>query len=134
MLKLFFLEIPLGPEPRQTTLQPRHWNLLKTKKKYAHHLFLSSIYIPYAHHYNPRFVYFLPTFWSPKTFFSRGFFLKTLALCMVSIQERVIVAHGRYLNPIMEVDLKAIYSKKLTRNMYICHFQNLEIFSKLRNN
>ena len=36
--------------------------------------------ILYARHYNPRFVYFLPTFWSP-----RGFFLKILALCMVSI-------------------------------------------------
>ena len=27
-------------------------------------------------HYNPRFVYFLPTFWSPKTFFQGAFFLK----------------------------------------------------------
>ena len=27
-------------------------------------------------HYNPRFVYFLPTFKSPKTFFQGAFFLK----------------------------------------------------------
>ena len=36
--------------------------------------------LPHAPHYNPRFVYFLPTFWSPKTFFSRSFFLKILVL------------------------------------------------------
>ena len=33
-------------------------------------------YIPYARHYNPRFVYFLPTFWKSKTFFQGGFFRK----------------------------------------------------------
>ena len=32
--------------------------------------------IPYARHYNLRFIYFLPTFWSPKTFFQGAFFLK----------------------------------------------------------
>ena len=32
--------------------------------------------LPYVRHYNPRFVYFLPTFWSPKTFFQGAFFLK----------------------------------------------------------
>ena len=32
--------------------------------------------ILYAHHYNPQFVYFLPTFRSPKTFFQWAFFLK----------------------------------------------------------
>ena len=31
--------------------------------------------LPYARHYNPRFVYFLPTFWRPKTFFQGGFFI-----------------------------------------------------------
>jgi hypothetical protein len=31
--------------------------------------------LPYAH-YNPRFVYFLPTFWRPKTFFQGVFFRK----------------------------------------------------------
>ena len=36
----------------------------------------SGFEIPYARHYNPRFVYFLPTFWSPKTFFQGAFFLK----------------------------------------------------------
>ena len=41
-------------------------------------------YIPYARHYNPRFVYFLPTFEVQKRFF-KGIFLKILALCMVSI-------------------------------------------------
>ena len=37
---------------------------------------LPSLCLPYTRHYNPRFVYFLPTFWSPKTFFQRAFFLK----------------------------------------------------------
>ena len=36
-----------------------------------------SYYIPYARHYNPRFVYFLPNIWSPKTFFQWGFFRKS---------------------------------------------------------
>ena len=35
-----------------------------------------KIFIPYARHYNPQFVYFLTTFWSPKTFFQGAFFLK----------------------------------------------------------
>ena len=29
-----------------------------------------------AGHHNPRFFYFLPTFWSPKTFFQGAFFFK----------------------------------------------------------
>ena len=32
--------------------------------------------LPYARHYNPRLVYFLPTFWKSKTFFQGGFFKK----------------------------------------------------------
>ena len=32
--------------------------------------------VPYAGHYNPQFAYFLPTFWSPKTFFQGAFLLK----------------------------------------------------------
>ena len=51
--------------------------------------------LPYARHYNPRFVYVLPTFLSPKRFFQGAFPLKILALCMVGIQERVIVARLR---------------------------------------
>ena len=47
--------------------------------------FTSTFNLPYARHYNPRFVYVLPTFWSPKSFF-QGFFLEILSLCMVSIQ------------------------------------------------
>ena len=37
---------------------------------------LELVQLPYARHYNPRFVFFLPTFWSPKTFFQGSFFLK----------------------------------------------------------
>ena len=33
-------------------------------------------WIPYGRHYNPRLVYFLPTFWSPETIFQGDFFLK----------------------------------------------------------
>ena len=52
--------------------------------------------LPYSCHYNPRFVYFLPTFWSPKTLFQRASF-KILAQCMaLSNQERVIVAPVQY--------------------------------------
>ena len=48
--------------------------------------------IPQARHYNPRFVYFLPTFRRPFLCFQGGFFRKLCPyLCMVSIQERVIV-------------------------------------------
>ena len=32
--------------------------------------------LPYALHYNPQFVYFLTTFWSPKKVFQGSFFLK----------------------------------------------------------
>ena len=35
---------------------------------------MNDFNVPYARHYNPRFVYFLTTFWKPKTFFQRGFF------------------------------------------------------------
>ena len=50
--------------------------------------------IPYPSHYNPRLVYFLPTFWSPKTFFQGAFFPKILALFMVSIHERFLIKNG----------------------------------------
>ena len=56
-----------------------------------HNLCMDIFNLPYARHYNPRFVYFLPAFWSSKTFW-RVFFLKIMALCMFSVQERVIVA------------------------------------------
>ena len=32
--------------------------------------------LPYTHHYNPQFLYFLPHFWKPKTFFKELFFIK----------------------------------------------------------
>ena len=51
--------------------------------------FVSLSYIPYARHYNSRVVYFLPTFGRQ---FSRRSFRKILYLCMVSIQERVMMA------------------------------------------
>ena len=38
-------------------------------------------YIPYARHYNPRFVYFLPHIWRPFFCFQGGFFHKILS-CM----------------------------------------------------
>ena len=43
---------------------------------YCLNSFWYKCYLPYARHYNPRFVYFLPTFWSPKTFFQGSFLLK----------------------------------------------------------
>ena len=64
---------------------------IKSKLNYQSQTF----YIPYTHHYNLWFVYFLPTFWSPKTFFQGAFFLKVLALCMVSIQQQVMMVRVR---------------------------------------
>ena len=51
--------------------------------------------IPYARHYNPRFVYFYPLFKVQKCFF-KVFFLKILALCMVSFQERFLIKSGSW--------------------------------------
>ena len=45
--------------------------------------------IPYACQYNPRFVYFLPTYWS-------SFMYCDLWPCMDSIQEQFIVAYLQY--------------------------------------
>ena len=56
-----------------------------------------TTYIPYALHYNPRIVYLLFTFWSPKTFFQGAFFLKFWPLCMVSIQEGFLMLKFIYL-------------------------------------
>ena len=33
-------------------------------------------WLPYARHYNPQFVYILPHFWKPKTFFQGAFLVK----------------------------------------------------------
>ena len=71
---------------------------------------------PYARLYNPQFVYFLPTFWSPKTFFHRVFFLNYLAFCMVSTysravsnQERVMMALVQYwIHEVMKIFYKMI--------------------------
>ena len=35
--------------------------------------YILHIRLPYPRHYNPRFVYFLPHFWRPKTFFKELF-------------------------------------------------------------
>ena len=52
------------------------------------------IKLPNARHYNPRFIYFLPTFRSPKTFF-KFFFLKILLRSSwVNIQERFLIKSG----------------------------------------
>ena len=37
---------------------------------FVHNTMGLNSYIPYTRHYNPRLVYFLPTFWSPKMFYS----------------------------------------------------------------
>ena len=51
--------------------------------------------LPYARHHNPPFVYFLPTFWSS--------FMWPLALCMVSIQERVMLARVQFQKILLEI-------------------------------
>ena len=51
--------------------------------------------LPCAQHYNLWFVYCLLTFWKSQTFF-QGVFSANHALCMVSIQERFMMARVRY--------------------------------------
>ena len=43
----------------------------------------NCVHVPYACHYKLRFVYFLPTLWSPKMFVQGAFFLKILALFLI---------------------------------------------------
>ena len=50
--------------------------------------------LPYARHYKPRLVYFLPHFWKPFLCFQGGFFQKILSLCMVSVQELIVIKSG----------------------------------------
>ena len=52
--------------------------------------------LPYARHFNPWFVYFFTQFLKSTNVFSRIFFLKILALCMVSIQERFLIKWRAY--------------------------------------
>ena len=51
---------------------------------------VGSNYKPCTHYYNPRFVYFKPTFRRSKTFFQR-FFQKFLPLCMFSDVKHTII-------------------------------------------
>ena len=53
--------------------------------------------IKYTHYCNPRFVYFLPCFWRPRTLIYGLFFCKILNLCTVSIQEVVIMERVWYM-------------------------------------
>ena len=59
--------------------------------------FFLLLILPYASHYNPRFVYFIPNFLKVKNVFSTSVFQKFLPLSMVSIQERVMMARVRYI-------------------------------------
>ena len=70
-------------------------------------------YVPYARHYNPRFIYFLPTFWRSKTFFQGGFFQKILSLCMVSIQEWFLLMQKWVMMMLIQCLLLFIYFLKL---------------------
>ena len=62
---------------------------IKTKYNYI------IIYHTLATIYKPRLVYFLPHFWRPYLCFQGGCFQKILSFCMVSIQERVMMARVR---------------------------------------
>ena len=70
--------------------------------------FQVNLQVQYALHYNPRFVYFLPAFWSPKTFFQGVFFWKISAfiygkdLRAVSNQEWVMMGDVRKVNWILQ--------------------------------
>ena len=69
--------------------------------KYLSSFKLKWIKLPCASHYNPRFLYLKPHFWSPFPCF-QGDFFENYVLIMVSIQERVMMAHVRYLNESLE--------------------------------
>ena len=62
-----------------------------------------------ARYYNPWFVYFLPTFWSQKTFFFEGaFFLKNsnAHIKLGTYRTRTIITRGLYtFYPLFEVHL-----------------------------
>ena len=53
-----------------------------------------AIYVPYARHYKPQLVYFLPHFQRPLLCFLRRFFQTFLSLCMACIQERLVIKSG----------------------------------------
>ena len=72
---------------------PDSWSLYYSRKETLMQTCtrLQVFVLPYARHYNPRFLYFLPTFWSPKSFFKGLFFLKFwVFLRAVSNHEQVI--------------------------------------------
>ena len=60
-------------------------------KQAAKHMKLA---LPYARHYKPRLVYFLPHFQRPFLCFLGGFLKKNLPLCMACIQERLLIKSG----------------------------------------
>ena len=96
--------------------------------------------------YNPRFVLILFThFLKSKKVFSRVFFLKIMALCMVSIQERVMMARVRYIEkkslfvllqiPFNRPDAVAsnsISSTKSIRDLILWHFTDCNQLASCR--
>ena len=70
--------------------------------------------IPYAPHYNPWFEYFYPLF-EDHFFVFKEFFQKIMSLCMVSIQERVMMARVWY---VMLVHLDADASAFITLDLF----------------
>ena len=90
---------------RCTTLSTNH----NTAQQQSTLESLIENYIPYARHYNPRFVYFLPHFGRPKRFL-RSCFHKFLPLCMVSIQERFIIKSRLWWHAYGSPNLKTMFS------------------------
>ena len=84
-----------------------------------------AIYVPYARHYKPQLVYFLPHFQRPLLCFLRRFFQKFLSLCMACIQERLMMARVRYVVFIPgKIKLKYVLRSHLASKMKILMYGN----------
>ena len=77
--------------------------------------FLTRLLIPYARHYNPRFVYFLPTIWRSKTCFNLKIFV-LLHLGQLIVFKGMLI--GIYKSPHLfdRKDFGLVFSKNFTQS------------------
>ena len=99
----FFSVLPISPNPAQISIP------VPLKSPTAGLLYNDFVghtkSLLYAHHYNLCFVYFLLTFWSPKTFSQGAYFLKFWPYVWLSIQERVMMARVQYIDVAQRTNL-----------------------------
>ena len=78
----FTLHLPTSSYPRSFWMTPN-------SRKICNNNWISQYHIPYAHHYNPRLVYFLPHFWSPFLWF-HGFAISNKIFFSVNQQYSIL--------------------------------------------